>query len=88
MRQIGHIEFETDRVIFTFMDVESDIRNKGLVMATHTLIVLRHKAYEDEIAALEEAATELLEDAYDDYQNTDPVPTHPETEEDPDGERA
>ena len=86
MRQIGNVEFDGDRVVITYVDPDTDIRNNGLVMATHTLIVLRSPAYADEIAALEEAASELLEDAFEDYQSTDPVTAVPAADLDDGGD--
>ncbi len=86
MRQIGGVEFDDDRIVITFMDPDQDIRNKGLVMQTHQIVVLRSPAYADEIDALEEAAKELLEDAYGDFQDTDPVAATPVADLDDEGD--
>lgn len=86
--QVGGVEFDGDRLSITYLHPDSDIRNKGLVMQTHNLVVLRSPAYDDLIEAVEDAVTALLNEALDDYHDTEavtgPDPDEPDEDDDDD----
>lgn len=70
---IRGVVIDTDSISIEYMAIPDDVRHNGRVMQQHTLVVARHPEYQDEIDALEDAALELLRDALEDYQNTEPV---------------
>lgn len=76
-RVIASISFsEEGAVAITWMDVSTDVRNGGLLVASHQLLVNPGdggKDYGDEIDAVRDAALGLLDDALEDFATTEAV---------------
>lgn len=73
--EIRAVAFDEDEVQIQYMHIPNDVRYKGALVASHTLVVSgRHQGWHNEIADLKNAAYELLTDALDDFENADPMP--------------
>lgn len=85
-RQIHSISFSPDGVAIAYMDVPTDIRVNGAVVAQHQVqISASHPGYRTDILDLIEVARGLLSSALEDFDTTQPF--LPEAEDDEDDER-
>lgn len=75
MRVISSCTFMDDgSVVILYMDPSSDVRNKGLVAVSHQVHIARggDQDYAQEIDDLNDAALHLLDDALEDFDETEP----------------
>ncbi len=74
MNQISQIAFTPDGVVITYLDLATDVRNEGRLLAHHVLHIdaSSGRDYLDEVENLQEAAKALLADALEDFHNTEP----------------
>lgn len=77
MRQISTVSFlEDGSVVIVYMDPSQDVRNRGLVIQSHQVHIARGqgtKDYADEIDDVDDALKRLLDDALEDWHNTEAV---------------
>lgn len=76
MRVISSVTFMEDgSVVIVYMDPSSDVRNRGLVAVSHQAHIARggNQDYAQEIDDLNDAAVRLLNDALEDFDETEPV---------------
>jgi hypothetical protein len=72
--EIQSITFMQDGIVVQFLDVSSDIRNKGaLVLSRQLSISAAHPDYRDDIEGLHHRAVRVLKNALEDFEDTDPV---------------
>lgn len=76
-RQVSSVTFlEDGSVVIVYMDPSSDVRNRGLVIQSHQIHIARGegtKDYGDEIDDVDDAVKRLLDDALEDFLNTEAV---------------
>lgn len=63
---IRNISFAEDGMAVEYMNVPADVRQNGLSI-THSVWIPREDDYDDEIAAVEDAALEAVMDALEDF---------------------
>lgn len=86
-RVISSLTFGQDGgVEIQYMDIETDVRNKGLLVATHALRIRPGGIgdYETEIEELRSGCERVLADALEDFDTTPAVDLSEEPDEDDD----
>lgn len=75
VRVVQAVTFGDDDVVIQYMTLPDDVRNKGLLVMTRSLVISEgdEADYVQEIADLKAAALALLNDALEDFATTEPL---------------